>query len=224
MRAESITAGDDSFMVALASAVHELRTPLSVITGFAGLIQERWDDADRDDLAVMVGALARNAERMNRLVDELIALASAHREVVVLDLMEVDLRDLLRAASLPALAHGLSVELHCPAALSMRTDAYQVEQIVATLVDNARCHGRPPVLMTAEAVPSGISITIRDGGPTIPANRVSRLFEPFSVESANASHGLGLYTALCSARRLGGNLKYIPSGGGGAFVLTLPQS
>ena len=226
MSTESIAARDDFLAVVVASAVHELRTPLSVVTGYAQLLQERWDDGDRDEMAAMVASLARNADRMNRLVDELIVVARAHREVVVVDLSAVDAHTLLTNAAQPALAHGFPVEVRCPADLSLCTDAYRVEQIVATIVDNARRHGRPPLLITAEAGPSGISIILRDAGPTIPPQRVSRLFEPFSAElgDGKASHGLGLYTARCSARQLRGDLNYLPSEPRGAFVLTLPQS
>lgn len=225
MSTKTAAASDDFFAVAVASAVHELLTPLSVISGFAQLLQERWEDGDRDDLAVMVRALARSAERMNRLVDELIAVAKTRRDFVVLDLSEVDAQGLLEVAAQPAMANGFPVQLRCPLGLSLRTDAYRVEQIVATLVDNARHHGRPPLLLTAESGPSGISITLRDDGPTIPPDRASRLFEPFSAESDNihASHGLGLYTSRCSARALQGDLTYVPARRGGAFVLTLPR-
>ena len=217
-------AGDEFFSVAVASAVHELRAPLSVMTGFADLIQQRWDEADRAELKAMVSVLARNAERMNRLVEELLAVAQAQREVTVLEAGEVDALSLLNTAAQAAVAHGVPVEIRCPSDLWLQTEVHRAEQILASLVDNARRHGRPPIVLTAATAADGISITVRDAGPSIAAERIPQLFEPFTpaATSQKGTHGLGLYTARCSARRLHGDLNYVSEESGGAFVLTLP--
>lgn len=230
MSKSDVIARDDFFTVVVASAVHELLTPLAVVAGFADLLRERWDDGDPDELRAMVDSIARSAERMKRLAGELIETAQAHRSSVTREITEVDVHDLLSAASQPAVAHRVDVEVRCPPGMVIRTDVDRVEQIVAMLVDNARVHGRPPITISAEPMPSGISIVVRDNGPGVPAELLQHLFQPFGrgrgeangTTGTHRTHGLGLYTGRCAARRLDGDLNY-ESSETGAFILTLPQ-
>jgi signal transduction histidine kinase len=224
METGTVATGEDFFTVAVASAVHQLRTPLGVVAGLTELMTMRWEDDDREELRTMLDVVTRNVVRMGDLVEDLLALPSLCRDSPTVVMTDSDAATVLDAAADRARARGLAIEVRCPDALRLETDSRVVEQILATLVDNACEHGRPPVLITASSDTDQVSIVVTDAGPGVATRLVPELFQPFcsGVTSPRSAHGLGLYGARRSARRLQGDLYYVARPYGGTFVLTLP--
>lgn len=206
----------------VASAVHEMRNPVQVISGFTTLLEAQWDDADRDRLREMVAVLRRNAERLVGLIDDLLVVARLDAHAVAARLEDTEVLSVLSAAADIAAVRGVTVQVHCPPQLRVRTDPDRLTQIVAALVDNSCRHGVPPVVISATRRPAGIAVAVSDSGRGVPPGDLARLFERFSPASSgsNGSNGLGLYTARRLARWLHGDLVY-DGGGGGGFVVTV---
>jgi C4-dicarboxylate-specific signal transduction histidine kinase len=122
------------------------------------------------------------------------------------------------------------------AALSVKTNALALEQILFNLVDNACKYAAGAadrrVELSAAAEAGRVLLRVRDHGPGISGAGASRLFQPFSKtaqEAANTAPGLGLGLALSRrlARSMGGELSLeasMPPASGAWFVLNLPRA
>ena len=210
---------------AVATAVHELKNPLAVLIGFADLIEQRWDDGDRDELRAMVAVLRRNGRRIERLVEDMLLAARLDADLFPVRFEETDVLPVLTAAAEVATARGVSVEVDCPPGLRSRTDADRLEQVLGVLVENACLHGRPPVAITATARAAGISVAVSDHGDRLTPRDLDGLFDalPPAASGRRGSNGLGLYIARRIARALQGDVDYAPGDRGGSFVVAVPD-
>lgn len=213
----------------VAAASHELRSPLTTIrTGFALLKTE--PESERH-----LTLMRREAERMSRLIDELLILAGGgslrrnfRPEAIEPDTLLIDFADTQTAL---AEKQRLYLELDLPgtAVPPIRADADRVRQMLAILTDNALRYA-----------PKGSAVTLRlrlrekhcclsviDRGPGIPDSEKKRVFDRFyrgSVSRSDPDHfGLGLSVARELAQVHGGSVTLADTPGGGAtFTIWLP--
>lgn len=195
-----------------------VRTPLHSILGFLELLSMSDLDSDQRHLLeeVLSGADALVAATDRALV--LIGTVDGQT-----DSQDVDLSALLQqGAGSPVRADGAAVTVRAAPDLPrlVRTDPRAVRHLLAELVDNALCHGRPPVTVTAErADPTPgrlvLRLTVRDGGPGLPAE-VSDALD----RGLPAPHGIGVGLLLAQrlAAALGGRLSVVD----GSVSLLLP--
>jgi two-component system OmpR family sensor kinase/two-component system sensor histidine kinase QseC len=177
------------------------------------------------------------ADRLGRLVEDLLALASAERGTMVVERRPIDVaevaRDTVRRAGPLAAERG--VHLAGPSSeagtLPAVGDAERLVQLLLVLLDNAFRHSPPGGTVSVGAARddgrTGLVI-VDDEGPGVPAGERERIFEPFarlpgSRAAADAGSGLGLAIARRIAALHGGTLTVGDAPGGGArFVLALP--
>ncbi|MBU8536922.1 ATP-binding protein [Falsiroseomonas tokyonensis] len=179
----------------VANASHELRTPLASLIGFIETLRGPAVD-DREASARFLGIMAEQADRMRRLIDDLLGLSRIEITEHQPPTGSVDL-GALAAAEVEAMAPILAtrsarVALEAPAGLVARpADAGQLAQVLRNLLENAVRYGREggtirlAVAPAEETVPPrwparpGLVLTVADDGPGIPRQHLPRLTERF---------------------------------------------
>jgi len=223
----------------VANVSHELRTPLTAMMGFIETLQgPARNDANARErfLAIM----AREAERMNRLVRDLLHLSRVEAEERIRPSEEVDLAALARAtvAALKPVAEkgGVAIRLlGADAPVILRADTDQMTQVLSNLVENAVKYGSPPgsevtVTLGHEDGPRGpkIRLDVQDSGEGIDAKHLPRLTERFyrvdghrSREKGGTGLGLAIVKHIVSRHR-GRLLIESEKGRGSRFSVLLP--
>jgi len=212
----------------LTSISHELRTPLTTIKGYAEALADGVVSADG---APRAGAtLLAEAERLDRLVTDLLALARLEADDFPLELMPVELSDLVAAAAQTwaqrSTAAGVTLSTVLEPCL-VRSDPGRLRQVIDGLVENALRilpAGAPLVLATG----ADGSIEVRDGGPGLAPEDLAVAFDRGALheryrEVRKVGTGLGLALAARLVRRLGGTIEagHAPEGGA-RFTVRLP--
>lgn len=194
----------------VADASHELRNPLAAIRGYAELTRRSGEDLP-PDAAYAIGRVESEAERMSRLVEDMLLLARLDSgpdlDVRPTDLTEIALHAVSDAqVAGPGHTWTLTLPEEPVEALG---DRHRLHQVVANLLANARTHTPPGTTVdTGLAVQDGQAvITVTDNGPGIPPDVRDHVFERFSradtsrVRAAGAEQGAstGLGLAIVAA-------------------------
>jgi two-component system phosphate regulon sensor histidine kinase PhoR len=185
----------------VANASHELKTPIAAIRGAAETLLGG-AVADPDTARTFVDIVARNAERLSRLADDLLDLSRIETRQLTFELEPVDATalsaqavDLLGPA---AREKGLALRSEVPDGVIVRADARALEQVLVNLVDNAvKYTARGSVAVRAERDGSTWVLAVVDTGSGIERHHLPRLFERFYRVDAGRSReqggtGLGL--------------------------------
>jgi two-component system NtrC family sensor kinase len=218
----------------LATVGHELRTPLTAIRTSVGLLLDPALDPTADQRQQLLGTIARSADRMQRLLAELLDLARLRAGRVEMQHDTFDARDLVRdvAAGVEpmAAARDQRIVVHLPPRkLRVVGDRRRLEQALLNLVANAQKFSP-----SGAAVELGVSAsrdrtvrwTVTDHGPGIGAEDRERLFERFFVGASDrqGGTGIGLPTALAIAQAHGGTIEVESEvGRGSTFHLVVPR-
>ncbi len=225
----------------VANVSHELRTPLTSLMGFIETLRgpARDDAAARERfLSIMSG----EAERMNRLVGDLLSLSRVESEERVRPRSLVDLQQILNATmrNIKPLADEAQVALKNEAgqeALMIVADADQLQQVFTNLVENAIKYGGPNKTVTVTTYLSArdpllrgpaVRVAVRDEGPGIDPAHLPRLTERFYRIDSHRSRalggtGLGLAIVKHILNRHRGRLKVESQvGKGSIFNVLLP--
>ena len=221
----------------MANASHELRTPVSVILANAETLT---DGAifDRDAAPRFLEALRRNAQRLVRIVSDLLDLSRLDAAEYPLELGPLQLSEAVNRAQDAVVASALKKSIHLDFAVSpdawAKADPRAVDQIMLNLLDNAvkyTPNGRS-VRVTARSVDDGCSVRIevQDTGPGVPAQHREHLFERFyrvdpgrSRDMGGTGLGLAIVKTLVEAQR--GRVGMEPrSSGGSVFWVELPRA
>jgi two-component system, OmpR family, sensor histidine kinase KdpD len=176
---------------------HDLRSPLTAITASAGALRSPLSAADRDEL---IGVIADEAERLARLVDDLLDLSRIQAGAVHPRQDWCDLRDIVEraVAGVQDRVGPHPVEVHLPLELPLiRADAAQLERVFSNLVENAfKFSGDRPVLVRGGQTGAGVTVRVVDQGPGIPRRDRAQVFEPF-FRGTDRGPGAGLGLAIC---------------------------
>lgn len=223
----------------VANVSHELRTPLTALLGFIETLRgpARNDAPARERFLTI---MASEAERMNRLVRDLLHLSRVEAEERVLPGDEVDIAGLLRAsvASLRPVAEAARVKIRVEGAdqpLMIKADADQMTQVLTNLVENAVKYGSPAgaevrVSLTLEQGPRGrqLRMAVSDQGEGIDPFHIPRLTERFyrvdghrSREKGGTGLGLAIVKHIVNRHR-GRLLIESTKGKGSRFSVLLP--
>ncbi len=193
---------------------HELNTPLTVISGQAGLLL-RWGKDNPEQLEKSLNAIKNEAKSMHAIIENLLQISRVESGRIKPQVCEVDVRELLNRVSeeFVAVAPDVKFEVNyqdCPeAALKISTDLEMLHQVITVLVSNSIkfAGGECRVRLSAEpGRDGGLLISESDDGPGIAEETLPHVFERFyrgdeaHTRSAGGS-GLGLAIAktLCDA-------------------------
>ncbi|GIJ44993.1 two-component sensor histidine kinase [Virgisporangium aliadipatigenens] len=214
----------------LLSVSHELRTPLTAIRGYAEALA---DGVVEGDAAVRAGeTVLGQAQQLERLVTDLLALARLDAVEFALAPMEVDLSGLVRDAAQAwaprCAAEGVELRVEAPAGVVRAfTDPGRTRQILDGLLDNALrvVPAGAPVVLCAR---SPAILEIRDGGPGLSDADLAVAFDKGALNRRYqgvrpVGSGLGLALVAGLARRLNGHIEagHAPEGGA-RFTVALP--
>jgi two-component system phosphate regulon sensor histidine kinase PhoR len=218
----------------IANASHELRTPLTAIQGFADTLTT--SPLDHETMMPYLEVIARNAQRMSDLIDDLLTLSRIEGEHVNLDLQAIDvvrIAEVLLADFEPRFQkEELSVELHAGDIPACRADRGALEQILTNLLTNAVRYNDPGGRIDVHIEDAGerIEVRVEDTGIGIPEAELERIFERFyRVDAARSkavgSTGLGLSIVKHLVIALGGEIRVESKPGiGSKFRFTLPKA
>ena len=211
----------------IATASHELRTPIFSLAGFVELLQD--EELDEDTRREFLETMGEQVARLQKLSVDLLDLSRLDAGSVELHPEPVDLSELARSIVnefTPALAdHNTELELllpdHGPEALC---DPVRVAQIMRILLDNALLHTPTGTQVTVgTAGHNGTAgLTVTDSGPGLPNLSDNKVFERFYTGDAARGAGLGLAIARELAERMHGRLRVSSGSPGAAFTLELP--
>jgi two-component system sensor histidine kinase KdpD len=224
-RVELLTEIDNQRSLLLRSVSHDLRTPLASIRAAASEIALQSDSTPE-----LADLIADEAERLDRLVANLLSLSRMEARSPRLDLQPVDLAELVDAvvhrqrrlvATSPlelTVAEGLSI---------VRGDRALLEQVVVNLLDNAVRHGGTgtPVRICTASDEREVLLEVSDVGPGVPVEDRRAIFEAFRHGGHGRSTGVGLAICRAIVEAHAGTVSVGDAPGGGAtFSVRLPAA
>jgi two-component system, OmpR family, sensor kinase len=211
----------------IATASHELRTPIFSLAGFVELLQD--EDLDEETRREFLETMSEQVARLQKLSVDLLDLSRLDAGSVELHAEPVDLSELARSVInefTPALAdHDTDLELRLPTqGPEALCDPVRVAQIMRILLDNALRHTPSGTQVTVGAARSNgtAGLTVTDSGPGLPSDSDTKVFERFYTGDAARGAGLGLAIARELAERMHGRLRVNSASRGTAFTLELP--
>ncbi len=216
----------------VANVSHELRTPVTSIRSAAETLRDA-AATDPDATRKFVDIIGRNAERLQRLIEDLLDLSRIESKQLELRAEAVDLRAFvthnLTLFRDRAEKRGIQLRADVGAAVRVSADRRALEQILSNLVENAIKYC-PSSMVTIKTIDRGdrVALVVIDTGPGIAAKHLPRLFERFyrvdagrSRELGGTGLGLSIVKHLCEA--MGGTVDVESAvGGGTTFTVVLP--
>ncbi|MFF5111415.1 PAS domain S-box protein [Streptosporangium sp. NPDC000509] len=221
-RAKELEEAKDLF---LATTSHELRTPITVVRGFASTLDSRWDGMTDVERRAAVHTIAERARSLGQLMDHLLLGSRAGAGELVLRIESFDLAELVGRATLglPILSDLHRIEVAVPDDLPpVSGDALATDILLAQLLENAFKYSPDGGLIRVEAWVDGdrVVLVVDDEGVGIAPAVRERVFERFvQADSGDRRRfggvGLGLYIVRSLARAQGGEVTAHPRPSGG---------
>ncbi len=212
----------------VADASHELRTPLALLQTELELAMRR--PRSPEELELALRSASEEVERLVRLAEDLLVLASSDEGRLPLRLSRHYVREVLDSVAgrydARASAAGRSLEVVAPDDGILTGDRLRLEQALGNLVDNALRYGAGTVRLEADAENGSLALRVSDHGAGFPPEFLLRAFERFSradVARAGGGSGLGLAIVDAIARAHGGSATATNRVEGGAEItLSIP--
>jgi two-component system sensor histidine kinase KdpD len=234
--AEIARRGDALKSALLDSVSHDLRTPLASIRAAAGGLADPAVEWPADGGRAVAASIDAEAERLDRLVREVLDLSRIEAGALRPDPEPHELRDLVEPVvrRLRPRLGDRPIDLDLPDDLPpVAADAVLFDESVANVIDNVASHAPPPAPLAISgrrADPEMVVLTIEDGGPGVPEGSLPYLFDKFyrvgrTGEGARRSIGIGLSIVRGLVEAMGGTVDAGPSPLGGlAIRLTMPTA
>jgi len=210
----------------VSTVAHELRSPLTSVKGFTATLLAKWGKFTDDQKRVMLETVNADADRVTRLITELLDVSRIESGRMEVHRQLVDVPDRARriiagrvAAGEPEDRFRLEIDPGLP---ETWLDADKIDQILGNLVENAVRHGAGIVTVVAQRADTGsdqqdvIAVSVRDQGEGIPPEVAHRVFRQFWRGKRRGGTGLGLYIVKGLVESLGGDITVARAPGGGA--------
>lgn len=206
----------------VATVAHELRSPLSGVRGFVNALLNRWDKLTDDQKKLMLTTVSVDAERLARLIAELLDVARIDTGRLHLNFRATDL-----ALKAERVVRSIVVSTTRPISLEIEdrpmvyADPDKVTQVLTNLVENAVRHGEGQVVVRIRMSPGDpgyAEAVVTDEGEGIPAEQRDRVFTKFWTVGTGGGSGLGLYIVNALMKAHGGTIVIDDAPGGGNRV------
>ncbi len=216
----------------LSIAAHELKTPMTSLRGFVQLAMrqlERDGCLDPAQARQALRVIDQQSRKLAGLISQLLDVTRLEAGRLSLERRVVNIGELVKGVVAAASDGEHQIELRTPPTALALVDSLRIEQVAASLIDNAirfsPCGSQIDVEV-CQPSRNSVQLRIRDHGPGVPLEQRSGMFTRFyhglATEQA-AGMGLGLYLAREIAALHGGSIEAeFPDDGGSRFVLTLP--
>jgi two-component system sensor histidine kinase KdpD len=209
----------------LSAVSHDLRTPLASITGAASTLRSQYERLPPDMRHELLDSISEEAERLSRLVGNLLEMTRFQSGGLELRRDFVPLEEIVGAALQRMEPHleGRQVSTHLPDSLPMiHVDDVLLGQVVLNLLENAVKYSpaETPIEVAAEAQEGVLTLEVRDRGPGFAAGEEQRIFEKFYRGRPEGERGAGLGLAICRAivEAHQGSIEALNRSGGGAVL------
>jgi signal transduction histidine kinase len=214
----------------ISKIAHELRSPLTSVKGFSAMLVTRWDRFTDEQRFQFVETIHADAERMGRIVTEVLDLARMEAGRLELHPLNVSVPEMVQNAldRLSELPGAERIETRIAPDLTVWADAERLEGVVANLIENGvKFSDEGPVLIEATAAPEGmVAISVRDEGVGIAPGDIEHVFAGPGGTSSRATpsgSGLGLYLSRGLIEAHGGTITVESKlQKGSLFTITLP--
>ncbi|HEX4429798.1 MAG TPA: HAMP domain-containing sensor histidine kinase [Frankiaceae bacterium] len=215
----------------VSTVAHELRSPLTSVKGFTATLLAKWDRFSDEQKLLMLATVNADADRVTRLLSELLDVSRIDAGRLELRLQVVDVPTAVRRVVAGSVAAGEEEDRFRVFAdeplPEMWLDPDKLDQVLHNLVENALRHGDGTVTVRVEPIATpepGAVVTVADEGDGIPEETVARVFTKFWRGGARrGGTGLGLFIAKGIVEAHGGTIAAGRSEAGGAeFRFTLP--
>jgi PAS domain S-box-containing protein len=211
----------------LSLVAHELRTPITVIGGYAQLMARR--NAAGQPVDAPLAVMNRQLKSLIALIDELLDLSRLQTGKLELHPAPVAYPDLVRAVvdDIAVMHPDRRIDVRVPDSLVVQADPVRVRQVLVNLLDNAAKYGPGDATITVRVVQDerGLVTTVCDGGPALPEEDRTRIFERFyrspSSNGQSAGLGIGLHLSRAIVEQHGGRI-WIVDGETCCFAFSLP--
>ncbi|GLV97467.1 hypothetical protein Slala05_10990 [Streptomyces lavendulae subsp. lavendulae] len=213
----------------IATVAHELRSPLTSVKGFTATLLAKWERFTDDQKRLMLETVDADANRVTRLIAELLDISRIDSGRLEVRRQPVDL-----AAAVGRHVQALTANGQAPERFLVRVsrplpdcwaDPDKIDQILGNLLENAVRHGDGTVTIDVAPHEKGTAVTVTDEGPGIPEESMGRVFTRFWRGSKRGGTGLGLYIVKGIVEAHGGTITVGRGPGGGAeFRFILPVS
>jgi signal transduction histidine kinase len=208
----------------ISKMAHDLRSPLTSLKGFSGMLATKWDRFDDAQKLEFVEAISFDAGRMARIVTEVIDLARLEAGRLELKQTRKPVAEIARAAERTVAHVGGAdrIEVDVPDDLIVHADPERLELVLSNLLENAlEFSDEGAIVLAARSEDGSVVIEVRDSGPGIEAEQVSEIFVGAPSESGA---GVGLYLGRGIIELHGGRLEVETAPGrGSVFTVALPR-
>ena len=233
-RADEANLAKSQFLAAMS---HELRTPLNAIGGYTDLLAMGLSGPLTPQQEDQLGRIKRSQTHLLGIINDILNFSRIEAGQLVYNIEDVSMSAAIEAVThmvMPqAVANGLHLHAEpCDPAISARVDRSKLEQILVNLLSNA-VKFTPPrgrITVSCMAEQDHVTVSVRDTGTGIPADKLQSIFEPFvqvgrSLTTPAEGTGLGLAISRDLARAMGGDITVESTvGEGSVFRVTMPRA
>lgn len=218
------------FAELIAKVAHDMRSPLTSIKGFSTTLVSRWDRFDDTQRFELVEAIAADADRMSRIVSEVLDLARLESDSLELRRRHANLSELVDKAveDVRVLPGSDRIEVSIPGELGLVVDPDRFRNVLFHVLENAvRFSEEGPIDVSAALRAGDVVIDVTDRGAGIPPDRLASIFDGPDGRSGRAATrglGLGLYLSRRLVEAHGGKITVTSEQDEGTtFEITVPK-
>jgi signal transduction histidine kinase len=222
---------DVNFAELISKIAHELRSPLTSVKGFSSTLVSRWDRFTDEQRFELVETIHADAERMGRIVSEVLDLARLESSRLELHRTTIHVAGMVTKASehLAKLTGAGRVVNKVPAELTAHADGERIMHVISNLIENAiKFSDEGPITIDGSVEGPMTRLVVTDQGVGIAPDRVDHIFSgpaPTGQRATPSGTGLGLYLSRRLAEAHGGSLSVVSTDGqGSVFTLDLPAA
>lgn len=208
---------------------HELRHPITILSGYASFLEESWQSLEESKRREILGIISSSVDRLDDLVNELLDASRIEKGLFSLYEQDgVEITPLLEQAIEEMRARGAQNEFVVSAAdgrIPVRADPERMKQLLIILLDNAVKYSPKgsPIEILCKTERGRPVVSVLDRGPGVKSEERQRIFEPFFQSERASNHsrsgiGLGLYIAREIVEAHGGKIWYEHREGGGSCL------
>ena len=211
----------------IATVAHEIRSPLTTIKGFTKTLLDRWERLDDEIKVDMLRAINDDADRVTRILTELLDVSRIEAGKLSLYLQPVDVRDLAAEVveRLADRSEHHEVVLDDSGAVEVAGDPDKLRQVLTNFIENAQKYSQGGTIrVTCRAEDGWGIVQVTDQGPAVPNEMLGRIFEKFArrdLPGSPTGTGLGLYICRGLIEAQGGDIGLMTAAGS-TFWFALP--
>jgi signal transduction histidine kinase len=210
----------------LSSVVHDLRGPMTVISGYARYLREEDDVGRRGEES---DAILRQVEAVNAMAQEILAFARGEENLLVRKVyLKTFFSELAETLRSELEGTGIDLELDLQDRGVAWLDQHKIRRALHNLIRNAvqaigKGHGKIVLGVSRRPSDQALVLSVKDDGPGVPEEIKGRLFESFTSHGKPEGTGLGLAIVQKVAADHGGSVDVKSQPGETVFTLVLPQ-